>query len=208
MHAADEARVVLVDDHPIVLTGLRELLDGSRWYVVGEAMTGQTCLAEVSRARPDAVVLDLRLPDRLAPDVCRELRRAAPKTKAVVLTGFDDEALLSACLVEGATGILLKDARKLDLVSVLDRVQRGETVLDPRLDVSTDAHAVRGDAGLTVREHDVLRLVARGMTSADIAAELYLSVNTVRTYVQTILEKTGTHTRIEALGAARCMRLI
>ncbi|MQA86015.1 MAG: response regulator [Streptosporangiales bacterium] len=201
--------VLLVDDHPIVLKGLRELLDGSSWRIVGEATTGEGCLVEAARTQPEIVVLDLRLPDGLAPEVCRELRRVAPGAKTVVLTGFDDEALLDACLAEGAAGILLKDASELDLVPLLERVRRGEMVLDPRLDIlSRDANGPRGAAGITQREHDVLRLVARGMTSADIAAELHLSVNTVRTYVQSILEKTGTHTRIEALAEARRMRLI
>lgn len=205
--------VLLVDDHPIVLKGLRELLVGRDVHIVGEVTTGQACLEAAGRSPPDVVVLDLRLPDRLAPDICRELRRLVPATKVVVLTGFDDEALLGACLTEGATGLLLKDVSDLDLLAILERILQGEVVLDPRLDFLTasngDARTVPLDtAGITQREYDVLRLVARGMTAAEIAAELHLAVNTVRSYVQSILEKTGTHTRIEALAEARRLRLI
>lgn len=201
--------VLLVDDHPVVLTGLRGLL-ASDVRVVGEATTGAECLEDAARMQPDAVVLDLRLPDRLAPDLCRELRRLAPASRVVVLTGFDDDALLRACLDAGARGLLLKDVHELDLRSVLHRVVlHDELVLDPRLEhLACRPEPVAAAAGLTQREHDVLRLVARGMTSAQIAGELHLAVSTVRGYVQSILAKTGTHTRIEALAEGRRLRLI
>lgn len=206
--------VLLVDDHPVVLKGLRELLEGSAWQVVAdEVVTGQGCLEAAARTQPDIVLLDLRLPDMLGPEVCRRLREAASGVRVVVLTGFDDEELLRACLAEGAAGILLKDVHDLDLAAVLDRVMGGEAVLDARLECLADEEigGWRGPVlpwGLTPREYDVLRLVARGMTSAEIAEELFLSQNTVRSYVQSILAKTKTHTRIEALTEARRLRLI
>jgi DNA-binding NarL/FixJ family response regulator len=201
--------VVIADDHPIVLKGLRGLLPGSRFRVVGEATSAAECVEVVTRLRPELLLLDLRLPDGLAPDVCRELRARRVDVRVVVLTAFADEALLEACLAEAVAGVLLKDTHEMTLLALLDRVQRGETVVDPRLEVAAAPGAgARSEAGITPREHDVLRLIARGMTSAQIAGELHLSVNTIRSYVQSILGKLGVHTRIEALARARRLRLI
>jgi DNA-binding NarL/FixJ family response regulator len=202
--------VVLADDHPIVLKGLRGLLPASAFRVVGHATSGRQCVDVVAEHRPDLLLLDLRLPDALAPDVCRELRRRRLDVRVVVLTAFADEALLDACLAEGVAGVLLKDTHEMTLLALLDRVRRGQTVVDPRLGVAAEdtAAAPRSAAGITPREHDVLRLVARGLTSAQIAGELHLSVNTVRSYVQSVLSKLDVHTRIEALAEARRLRLI
>jgi DNA-binding NarL/FixJ family response regulator len=203
--------VVIADDHPIVLAGLRGLLPGAGFRVVGDARSAGECVDVVARLRPDLLLLDLRLPDGLAPDVCRRLRMRRVDVRVVVLTAFADEALLQACLAEDVAGVLLKDTHEATLLALLERVRRGETVVDPRLDAAAGpgpAAAARTEAGITPREHDVLRLVARGMTSAQIAGELHLSVNTVRSYVQSILSKLGVHTRIEALARARRLRLI
>ena len=194
--------VLLVDDHPIVRTGLRQILPRDRFRVVAEAGTGAEALARARETRPGIVVLDLRLPDQLAPEVVRDLRRAGVAAPVVVLTGFADRALLAACHDAGAAAVLVKDLHQGRIVTVLERVARGETVAAEELD--DDA----GEETLTPREQEVLRLVARGLTSAEIGRELHLATNTVRSYVQALLSKLGAHSRIEALAEARRRRLI
>ena len=130
----------------------------------------------------------------------------------MILTGHDDRELVNACLEAGVSGILFKDTGDLDIVRSLERVVRGQDVFDPRLadDPPDDAKALaaQGASVLTTREYDVLRLVARGLTSRDIASELCLSVNTVRSYVQSTLLKLNAHTRIEAVRTARRLRML
>jgi DNA-binding NarL/FixJ family response regulator len=202
---------MLVDDHPVVLHGLRQLLPESRFRIVAEATTGRECVSCAVRTGPDLILLDLRLQDSVAPDTCRDLRRAGVSAKVVILTGYEDEALLRACLAEGVSGILLKDTHETDLGKVLERVLAGETVLDHRLSskLSPDrADAEASRLGITAREYDVLRLLSQGLTSAEIGRELFLSVNTIRSYVQTLLAKLDAHTRIEAVTTARRLRLV
>jgi DNA-binding NarL/FixJ family response regulator len=100
--------VVVADDHPIVVRGLRALLPASSFRVVGHATSAGECIEEVDRLRPDVLLLDLRLPDGLGPDVCRTLRERRIEVRVVVLTAFADDALLEACLAEGAAGVLVK----------------------------------------------------------------------------------------------------
>jgi two-component system nitrate/nitrite response regulator NarL len=204
-------RLMMVDDHPVVLHGLRQLLPESRFRVVAEATTSGECVSAAVRTTPDVILLDLRLQGSVAPDTCRDLRRAGVTAKVVILTGFEDEALLRACMAEGVSGILLKDSHETDLGSALERVIAGETVLDHRLTskLSPDrADAEASRLGITAREYEVLRLLAQGLTSAEIGRELFLSVNTIRSYVQSLLAKLGAHTRIEAVTTARRHRLI
>jgi two-component system response regulator DesR len=209
-------RVLLVDDHPVVLQGVRQLLAGTdEFEVVAESTSASEGLAAARREQPDLIVLDLRIGDALAPDLCTRLRLAAPRARIVILTAFEDEALLRACLQAGAAGILLKDAHGLELVQALRRVRAGETVLDERIDVRRrgSARGMRTDEGaayesLTPREHEVLRLMVSGLTSREIGEELCLAPNTVRTYTQSLLSKLHAKNRIQALATAKQLRLI
>jgi len=203
--------VALADDHPIVLRGLRQLLDGSHFDVQWHADSVVDCLASC-RARPPAIlILDLRLGEDLASNVMTEIRRIAPQTKIVIFTGHDDGQLLRLCLDRGARAIVLKDARDLDLVLILDRVLAEDVVVDSRLkdliDDRTGESAYLGGL-LTEREQEILRLMARGMTSREIGSTVFLSNNTIRSYVQNLLFKLDCHTRIEAVAEARRRRLI
>ena len=202
------SRVLLIDDHPIVLQGVRHLLaDTDEFEVVAESTTAEDGLAAARVHQPDLVILDLRIGDRLAPDVCTRLRTAAPSARVLILTAYDDAPLVRACLDVGAAGVLLKDAHGLDLVRALRRVLAGETVVDQRFTV----HPYGGDAAyepLTQREHEVLRLMARGLVGLEIAEELSLANNTVRSYTQSLLSKLHASNRIQALATARRLRLL
>jgi DNA-binding NarL/FixJ family response regulator len=206
------SRVLLIDDHPIVLQGVRHLLaQTDEFEVVAEATTAEEGLASARREQPQLVVLDLRLGDQLAPDVCTRLHTAAPSARVLILTAFDDEPLVRACLDAGASGVLLKDAYGLDLVRALRRVLAGETVVDQRFASNLPARLSVGDAvyePLTQREHEVLRLMAQGLVAKEIAAELSLTTNTVRSYTQSLLSKLHASNRIQALATAKRLRLL
>lgn len=210
--SSDHVRVVVVDDHPVVVTGIRHLLAESRFRVVGGAGDRTAGLALIRDLHPDVIILDLRLGDDLAPDICRVLTAAGSAPPILILTGHEDRELLQACLDAGVRGVMFKDiGDAAHLVSALERMINGETVVDGRLQ-SPLRVARAADEGpvavLTSREYEMLRLLAKGMTSREISAELYLSVNTVRSYVQALLAKLNANTRIEAVAIARRRRLI
>lgn len=204
--------VAVVDDHPVVIQGLRQLLVGSRFQVSWQATSRTECVDLSRRSAPEIIILDLRLGTDLAPDVIREMRKNRVSARMVVLTAHEDGQLLRACLDAGVAGVLFKDTGEMDIVRTLEEVIRGHTVVDPRLaGAVTRRNALLGDevaSQLTTREYEVLRMVALGMTSREISQELGLAVNTVRSYVQSVLEKLNAHTRIEAISTARRLRLL
>lgn len=208
--------VVIVDDHPVVLQGAARLLSAaSDFEVAGTASSGEEAVAIVRNRKPDLIILDLRLPDMLAPELSKRLQAEAPGAKVVIFTAFDDALLLRAALEAGAAALLLKDVHEFDLLRALRRVCAGELIIDERIDVDLQGIArlerrpARGtDGRLTPREQDVLHLLARGMSSKQIALELKLTPNTVRSYSQRLLSKLGAHSRIEAVAKARSLRLV
>jgi two-component system, NarL family, nitrate/nitrite response regulator NarL len=205
--AADAAtglvRVLVVDDHPIVLDGVTLVLESTSWLkVAGYARSGREAITAAERLRPDVVLLDLRLPDMLAPEVIRSMRARVPATKVVVFTAYPDHAAIEAVLAAGAHSIAVKDAERADLVGIIDRVVRGERVVCLDRDEGTLLSRRLKESGLTRREYDILRRVAMGETNPEIAAELGLTRNTVKTYLQRALEKLGARNRIEALARA------
>jgi two-component system, NarL family, nitrate/nitrite response regulator NarL len=198
------ATVFVVDDHPVVRDGVTLLLRSDPCLsVVGSAESGRLAIERVASLAPDLILLDLRLPDMLAPEVVTELRRVHPDGKIVVFTAHGDHQGVLAALESGAHGCLLKDAAGAQLVTELRRVLRGERVVDPR--ILPDA-GQRSDAlarsGLTRREYEVLRLAAQGQTNPEIAESTGLARNTVKTYLQSALHKLGARNRVEAIGKA------
>jgi DNA-binding NarL/FixJ family response regulator len=195
---------MVVDDHPVVRDGVALLLRGEpALVVVGSAESGRTALERAPDLAPDLVLLDLRLPDMLAPEVVVGLREVVPDARIVVFTAHGDHHGVQAALDAGAHGALLKDAAATDLVDALRRVLRGERVSDPRMvpgDVARGAALAR--SGLTRREYEVLRLAAQGRTNPEIAETTGLARNTVKTYLQAALHKLGARNRVEAIGKA------
>ena len=137
--------------------------------VVGSAESGRTALERAPQLSPDLVLLDLRLPDMLAPEVVVGLRELVPAARVVVFTAHGDHHGVQAALDAGAHGALLKDAAAIDLVAALRRVLRGERVTDPRLLPGEAGRAAQARSGLTRREYEVLRLAAQGRTNPEIA---------------------------------------
>ena len=205
-------RVLVVDDHPIVLDGVTLALDTTSWLrVAGYARCGREAISAVEALRPDVVLLDLRLPDMLGPEAVQALRAKDPDVKIILFTAYPDHAALDAALAAGAHGVVVKDTEREALVDVIRRVVAGERV--GLAGASGDSAAVLlttklREYGLTRREYDILRRVAMGETNPEIAGALGLTRNTVKTYLQRTLEKLGARNRVEALSRANQLGIL
>lgn len=208
--AGAAARVMVVDDHPVVRDGVALLLCGEpALTVVGSAESGRAGLERAPLLRPDVVLLDLRLPDMAAPEVAAGLRTRCPAARIVVFTAHGDHRDIRAALDAGAHGCLVKDAGATDLADALRRVLRGERVVDRRMlpgDPGRPAALAR--SGLTPRENEVLRHAAQGRTNPEIAEATGLARNTVKTYLQSALHKLGARNRVEAISRASELGLL
>jgi two-component system response regulator DevR len=200
-------RILVVDDHEVVRQGLVALL-GRRdeFQVVAEAGSLAEALAAARRFVPDMVVMDVRLPDGSGIEACREIRSEYPDTKVVMLTSYPDEEAVLSAIIAGASGYLLKQVRGRDLVSALEAVGRGDSLLDPAVTERVLERVRRVAAGgerddladLTAQERKILLLVADGKTNKEIAAEVFLSDKTVKNYVSSILAKLNLQRRAQA----------
>lgn len=205
-------RILLVDDHPVVLDGLRALLSATDdLHVVGEATDRETALRLAAELQPHAVVLDLRLHGNYAAETPTSLKAAAPGTVVLVHTATEELEPVRAALRAGADGAVFKDAR--DLIPALRAVLAGETpYLDERLTRKPGTRRLEAGGDmmepLSPREYEVLCAFAVGQSTRDIAKDLFLAESTVRSYTKSLLTKLGAHSRIEALAAARRVSLI
>ncbi|MDP9269821.1 MAG: response regulator transcription factor [Chloroflexota bacterium] len=199
-------RLLVTDDHEVVRQGLVALLDRREGFeVVAQAGTVAEAIAQAARFEPDVVVMDVRLPDGSGIEACREIRAARPETRVVMLTSYPDEEAVLSAIIAGASGYLLKQIRGRDLVSALESVGRGESLLDPAVTekvlqrVRQMASGGTDDlGGLTAQERRILLLVAEGMTNKEIAREVFLSDKTVKNYVSSILSKLNLQRRTQA----------
>jgi two-component system, NarL family, nitrate/nitrite response regulator NarL len=203
--------VVVADDHSIVRAGMRLLLGGSRFFeLVGEARTGTEAIQRCLQLGPDVLLLDLRLPDLPAATVVGRVHERQPDIAIVILTAYEEEAVIRGCIKAGAKGCLFKDVTEHNLLAALMQVAHGRTVIDPRVAgaVVVRDRAADGANGLSDREQEVLRELARGLTTTEIAALLDVSPNTVKTHLRQLFRKLAAHNRVQALSAARDRGLI
>jgi DNA-binding NarL/FixJ family response regulator len=199
-------RVMLVDDHEVVREGLRTLLARQKGIVVaGEAGTMAEAIETASRAKPDVIVMDVRLPDGSGVEACRTIREARPETKVIMLTSYADDEALFASIVAGAAGYLLKQTRGQALVDAITSVAAGRSLLDPDVTGKVLERVRRGRededpgfASLTDQERKVVEQLAEGKTNREIGEVLFLSEKTVKNYVSRILDKLGLSRRAEA----------
>jgi two-component system, NarL family, response regulator NreC len=200
-------RILLADDHAVLRSGLRLLLDGrDDMKVVGEAANGAELLPLAIKLQPDVILLDLTMPQLGGLQVLPLLREQLPQVRILILTMHDDEGYLRQALRTGAAGYVLKKAADVELISAIQAIMRGEVyvhsaltraLLDDVVPTRPDAPAPEEDswAALSEREQDVLRLVALGHTGREIANRLSLSVKTVETYRARGMEKLGLTSR-------------
>ena len=178
----------------------------SGFEVVAEAGSVAESITMAARHEPDLVIMDVRLPDGSGIEACREIRAARPETRVVMLTSYPDEEAVLSAIIAGASGYLLKQIRGRDLVSALEAVGRGESLLDSavtekvleRVRRMASGSAADDLAELTAQERKILVLVAEGKTNKEIAAEVFLSDKTVKNYVSSILAKLNLQRRTQA----------
>jgi DNA-binding NarL/FixJ family response regulator len=203
-------RVLLVDDDDLMRAGLRAVLSSdSRVEVVGEAGSGRAAVERVRALRPDLVLMDVRMPDLDGIAATREVTSASPEVKVVILTTFEQDDYIFGALNAGASGFLLKRSGPEELLAAIQTVAAGDSLLSPsvtRTVIDRMARQPTPEIGpsrlldeLTPREHEVLVLLARGLSNSEIAAELVIEESTVKTHVKRILMKLRLRDRIQAV---------
>jgi DNA-binding NarL/FixJ family response regulator len=203
--------VALVDDHPVVLAGIKALLQRMPDIdLVGEATSGRAALQLIMTCRPDVAIIDISLPDLSGIDLARRVRAECPEVHLLALTVHEDRAYLQLLLQAGARGYILKRSAADDLVRAVTAVAAGGVYLDPA--IADKALPVKnqgakplppgGHDELSPREADVLKLTARGLSNKEIAASLDVSIKSIETYKARALEKIGVRTRAEIVRYA------
>lgn len=212
MNAAARTRIALADDQALVLRGLSALLVDLGFEIALESPDAERLLAALPQRPVDVIVSDIRMPGLGGIGLIRALRERGDATPVILLTTFDDSALMLAAIEAGAQGFLLKDAAPEDLQDAIARVARGETLLQPVSlgPVRALLPAQRGtvDTHLTPREASILKLVAGGYSNKEIGRALHLSEGTVKNYISEILVKLDCRDRTHAVMKAISQRLI
>jgi DNA-binding NarL/FixJ family response regulator len=220
---AEVIRVLIVDDHALYRRGLLTVLETEDGIeVVGEAADGVEAVGQAEETLPDVIVMDVSMPKRGGIDACRVIKQRVPSARILMLTSSDDEANLFEAVRAGANGYLLKDVPPEEVAAGIRGVYQGQSLLSPMMAsklLTEFALISQRDTlpaptpglelpRLTHRELDILKLVARGRLNREIAAELFISENTVRNHIRNILDKLQMHSRMEAAMYAVRQRLI
>jgi RNA polymerase sigma factor (sigma-70 family) len=201
-------RILLVDDDDLMRAGLRAVLSSDdELEIVGEVSGGRGAVGAVRESRPHVVLMDIRMPDLDGIAATREVLSAMPDAKVVMLTTFEDDDYLFGALAAGASGFLLKRTRPEDLIAAIRTVAEGDALLSPSVTrrvidrAATQPRLARTDAleRLTPREREVLELIARGLSNAEIAETLVVEETTVKTHVKRLLAKLGLRDRVQAV---------
>lgn len=201
--------VFVVDDHYMVIEGIRSLLekaDGINW--LGHATNMASCRAFLNSRQPDVVLMDVNLPDGNGIDLCREIRRRYPSVRIIGLSTFNQQSYVQRMMASGASGYVLKNAGKDELIAAIQAVMNGRTYISPDAGASAQ-HRSTGDIPiLTRRELEVLTLIADGLTNGEIAQKLFVSITTVETHRKNLLAKFETKNTANLIRKASQMQLI
>jgi DNA-binding NarL/FixJ family response regulator len=206
--SAETLRVLLVDDHDLFRTGLRNLLEEQTVQVVGEAADGAQAIRMVRELAPDVVVMDLNMPGMSGVEATRQVTTLAPLTRVVVLTISDQDEDVMNAILAGACGYLMKDSSIQDLMQGIRAASVGESLISPHIAAkvlqrmratgTSEADAALIMSELSDREIEVLKLIANGKDNAQIAADLHISPKTVKNHISNILMKLQIDNRIQA----------
>ena len=209
--SVEPIRVLVVDDHALFRRGLQMVLEQEPDIeVVGEASDGTEAVEKSADTLPDIVLMDVRMPRRGGIDACTAIHETVPSAKIIMLTISDEEADLYDAIKAGAMGYLLKEISIEEVASAIRAVHGGQSLISPSMASKlltefasmikkTDDRQQVPTPRLTDREMEVLKLVAKGMNNRDIAKQLFISENTVKTHIRNILEKLQLHSRMEAV---------
>ena len=204
-------RILIADDHAVVRAGLRALLERqSNLRIIAEAATGEEAITQARECQPDIAILDIRMPGLSGIEACRQILEQVAGCRVIMLTAYAEDELLFAALRAGASGYVLKRMGDNDLIQAVERVSRGENILDPgmtetvfaQLRKSSQAQEKLAFKALTARELAILVLVCSGLTNREIALKLYLGEGTIRNYVSQVLGKIGVSNRAGAAAYA------
>jgi two-component system, NarL family, response regulator NreC len=192
-----KTQIVLADNHVVVRQGVKSLLEREGFQVAGEAADGQELLRIAKDLQPDVAVMDIGMPVMNGLMAVRELKRACPKTKAILLTRHDEDQYVVEALRAGIQGYILKNQAATDLVDALRQVCRGQVYLSPGISrVVVDAYLSKSsmsDDPLSSREHEVLQLIAEGKSTKDVASLLGISVKTAESHRSRLMGKLDIH---------------
>jgi DNA-binding NarL/FixJ family response regulator len=205
-------RVLIADDHPLFRHGIRELLNlAPDVQVIGEATTGEEVIMQAEALHPDVILMDVNMPGVNGIEATRRILHDSPHIRILVVTMFEDDGTVFAAMRAGARGYILKDAEKENILRAIQAVGNGESIFSPTIATrlidffTTQVSALPREIfpSLTDREREILQLIARGRSNADIARELSLSPKTVYNYVSNILTKLQVADRAQAIIRAR-----
>ena len=199
--------VVIVDDHRMFAESLARLLtDEDGIAVLGLAATGSEALEVACRVGPSVVLMDYQLPDQDGVAVTAQMKQQDPGVMVVMLTGLSDDRILLSAIEAGCSGFLTKDRAAAEVADAVRAAAAGEALISPallaRLLPKLNRTQREVGADLTDREREILKFLARGSSNKAIASELYLSINTIRNYIQSVLRKLGAHSKLEAVATA------
>lgn len=201
MSQAETINVLIVDDHPIFRDGVSMLVDKqSDMKVVGEASNGQEAIELCQTLHPTIVLMDLQMPQMGGIEALRAIRAAQPDIKVVVLTTYKGDVQAAQAFAAGASGYLLKDLVRKDLIGIIRDVHQGQFVVPPEIARALASHI--SDQALSVREIEVLKFVALGQSNKEIARSLGISEDTVKSHMKNVMTKLGANDRTHAVTLA------
>jgi two-component system response regulator DegU len=208
-------RVLLADDHRMLREGLRRTLEGEGFAVVAEAEDGNEAVRLALDVEPDVIVMDVTMPNVDGFEATRELREKRPESRIVMLTMHSDQDIVASAIRAGASGYLTKDCSTDELVNAITEIARGGTVLSPGLAGAMlnevqklGRPATEAEAVITKREEEVLQLIADGLSTQEVAENLYISLKTVKNHLASIYQKLDSRDRTQAVVRAVRMGII